>query len=268
MGGFSGFFQAIKEIREYAVPGGEVEAHEHYCSWAHDRLDGKQISLYVDYSNILRIACYSVEDSVSKLFLREGDGDAPTVVWREIAEAFVRQVDWIGAPCAEVVLVLETNYSHGKLSTATRVMQKSARVSDGIRLLYNSTAVGHAAAGRAKINGDASLVFQDYVDVAKQIRILKPEWSVRLVDGAEADGGIVQLIAMAKEKKPHQPCAVLAADSDFLVFSEMGRAEGDEDLVYALYTPTKRYLNSPRPTYLALDIAQRFVQLWSGSSLD
>lgn len=39
------------------------------------------------------------------------------------AEAFVRQVDWIGSACATVVLVLEANNSRAKLSTDMRVQR-------------------------------------------------------------------------------------------------------------------------------------------------
>ena len=129
MGGFSGFYGAIKGTRTYAVPGGGVKKDAHYRAWAQNRLDGKRTVLYVDYSALLRIACYSVENSVSKLFIRAGD---VVSIHLKIAEAFVRQVEWVGAACISVVLVMEANYSHGKWSTATRVKNSITRISDGM----------------------------------------------------------------------------------------------------------------------------------------
>lgn len=112
-------------------------------------------------------------------------------------------------------------------------------------MVYNSTAVGHKSAGRAKINDSAGLAEEDYIAIARKVKILKPSWVVALIDGGEADGAIVALIADDKRERRAKGlkafCCVLASDSDFLVFAEMGRGEQQEDLVDALFTPTKKY---------------------------
>jgi len=90
-----------------------------------------------------------------------------------------------------------------------------------------------------------SLSLFDQCEVVLKVLGKKEAWSGAHIKGAEADGGIIRLITDVKAVDPSSKCIILASDSDFLLFSEIGREETLSCLVDALVMPSKKYCSSP-----------------------
>jgi hypothetical protein len=97
--------------------------------------------LYIDFSVVLRLAAYAVPGATCSLFIREEERMVDSAI-NAIAERMVAQLDWVTSCCEEVILVLESGYSDGKITSDKRRRRRSKAVSQGISLeskLYRHT---------------------------------------------------------------------------------------------------------------------------------
>lgn len=161
-------------------------------------------------------------------------------IYTLLATQFMKEIEYVVSVSAETRIVLEVGQSKMKVTSSGRIQKSSSRKSHALNLIFNSTAVGHKGAGISMLAKSVFFTSRDQMAIVQKLLVMDSRLKGFVVNGAEADGAIVTLMKEVKSRYYTAVQIVQSSDADFIVYSEIGRAESDSDLMDFQITPQRR----------------------------